>query len=228
VALVLLIQPIAGCSKKMPSETALPNAAQAVAPTGGLTLAADDKLVVAFGDSLYAGYNLPQDKGLAPILNMALAGRHIKAVVVNAGVSGDTTAAGLQRLAFTLDGLPRKPDLLLLGLGGNDMLRGLSPAETRSNLDQMLTELQRRQIPVMLTGMLAAPNLGPDYSAAFNPIYPALAKKFDVPLYPFLLKGVAGNRTLQLPDGIHPNDKGVEIIVGNIEPMVEKALSDPS
>src|SRR3546814_4600086 len=105
-------------------------------------------------------------------------------------VSGDTSAAGLQRLAFTLDGLDRKPDLVIVGLGANDMLRGLSPRATRANLEAILTELKKRDIPTMLTGMVAAPNMGTDYAAAFNPIYPELAEEFGVPLYPFFLEGV--------------------------------------
>src|SRR5690606_5250687 len=112
----------------------------------------DRKLVVAFGDSLYAGYNLGAREGFAPVLERALSERGIAAEVVNAGVSGDTTSAGRQRLAFTLDGLPRKPDLVIVGLGGNDMLRGLSPVETRANLDAILSALRDRDIPAMLTG----------------------------------------------------------------------------
>jgi acyl-CoA thioesterase-1 len=139
-------------------------------------------------------------------------------------VSGDTTAAGLARLAFTLDGLPRKPDLILVGLGGNDMLRGLSPAETRSNLDAILAELKKRDMPVLLTGMLASPNMGPDYATAFNAIFPDLARKYGATLYPFMLDGVIGDRALQLPDGIHPNDKGVTVIVGKLAPVVARAL----
>lgn len=185
---------------------------------------AEGKLVLAFGDSLYAGYNLDQGKGLAPVLERSLNAAGVKAQVVNAGVSGDTTAAGLARLVFTLDGLPRKPDLALVGLGGNDMLRGLAPSETRKNLDAILAELRKRNIPVVLTGMIASPNMGPDYAAAFNPIYPDLARKYDAGLYPFMLNGVIGNRSLLLEDGIHPNPKGVETIVKGLEPLVAEKL----
>lgn len=223
-ALALFVQLAVACSDKtVPSPptnngTVAANEAQSTVP------AADERLVVAFGDSLYAGYNLDQNKGLAPVLEKALTARGVKARVVNAGVSGDTTAAGLARLAFTLDGLPRKPDLILVGLGGNDMLRGLSPVETRGNLDAILAELQKRGIPVLLTGMLASPNMGPDYAAAFNPIYPELAQKYKASLYPFMLDGVIGDRALQLPDGIHPNDKGVAVIVDKLAPVVAGAL----
>ncbi len=200
------------------------NVADAVAPVPAPAPSADTKLVVAFGDSLFAGYNLELAEGFAPTLERALNKAGVKAQVVNAGVSGDTSAAGRARLAFTLDGLARKPDLVVLSLGGNDMLRGLSPEETRTNLDAILAELKTRGIPAVLTGMLAAPNLGPDYAAAFNPIYPRLAKAYGVQLYPFLLDGVLGQRALQLPDGIHPNPKGVDVMVAGVSPLVEKAL----
>jgi acyl-CoA thioesterase-1 len=180
--------------------------------------------VVAFGDSLFAGYGLAQDEGFAPALQRALEGQGLKAQVVNAGVSGETTAGGRERLAFTLDGLPRKPDLVIVGLGGNDMLRGLDPAQTRANLDAILAELKARGIATMLTGMLVSPNMGPDYAAAFNPIYPDLAKKYDLPLYPFFLHGVVGRRDLQLPDGIHPNAQGIKAVVQRIAPMVGREL----
>lgn len=220
-ALTLIVHLASGCSEQKPASPPMTNSMEAAPAT---TPVADGKLVVAFGDSLYAGYNLDQGKGLAPVLEQALVARGVKAQVVNAGVSGDTTAAGLARLAFTLDGLARKPDLILVGLGGNDMLRGLSPAETRTNLNAILAELKKRGIPMILTGMLASPNMGPDYAAAFNPIYPELAKQYGATLYPFMLEGVIGQRALLLPDGIHPNDKGVPIIVGRLAPMVEKQL----
>ncbi|MFY9351210.1 arylesterase [Sphingobium sp.] len=219
-ALALFVH-LAACSDGAPPP---PPATRGEQPDTAATPAADERLVVAFGDSLYAGYNLDQGKGLAPVLERALGARGIKARVVNAGVSGDTSAAGLARLAFTLDGLPRKPDLMLLGLGGNDMLRGLSPMETRANLDAILAETQKRGIKVVLTGMLASANMGPDYAAAFNPIYPELARKYGAGLYPFMLDGVIGQRNLLLPDGIHPNDKGVTVIVGKLAPLVADAL----
>ena len=181
-------------------------------------------MIVAFGDSLFAGYGLAQGEGLAPALDRALAKNGVEAEVVNAGVSGDTSAAGLQRLVFTLDGQSRKPDLVIVGLGGNDMLRGISPEQTRQNLDSILAELKRRGIPAMLSGMVAAPNMGPDYANEFNAIYGDLAKKYDVPLYPFTLEGVIGNSGLMLGDGIHPNARGVEIISERLAQTVETAL----
>jgi acyl-CoA thioesterase-1 len=223
-ALALFVQLAVACSDKTPVPPPSDNGAQAGNNVAAAAPVADEQLVVAFGDSLYAGYNLDQDKGLAPVLEAALKARGVQARVVNAGVSGDTTAAGLARLAFTLDGLPRKPDLILVGLGGNDMLRGLSPAETRSNLDAILAELKKRDMPVLLTGMLASPNMGPDYATAFNAIFPDLARKYGATLYAFMLDGVIGDRALQLPDGIHPNDKGVTVIVGKLAPVVAGAL----
>ena len=143
-------------------------------------------IIVAFGDSLFAGYGLEPSQGFAPALERALEAQGVKARVINAGVSGDTTAAGLARLGFTLDGLPRKPDLVIIGLGANDMLRGLSPAQTRANLQAMLEELKRRGIPAALTTMMAAPNLGEDYARAFNPIYGDLSRASGARPYPFL------------------------------------------
>lgn len=221
---MLLLQPLVACSDDSAPQNRMVNATNAAAPVAAPAPSADMKLVVAFGDSLFAGYNLGLAEGFAPTLESALNKAGAKAQVVNAGVSGDTSAAGRARLAFTLDGLVRKPDLVILSLGGNDMLRGLSPEETRANLDAILAELKMRGIPVVLTGILAAPNLGPDYAAAFNPIYPQLAKAYGVLLYPFLLDGVMGQRALQLPDGIHPNAKGVDVMVAGVAPLVEKAL----
>ncbi len=181
-------------------------------------------LILAFGDSLYAGYGLAPNEGFAPELQNALneTGQDVR--VHNAGVSGDTTAAGLRRMDFVLDSLNRKPDLVLLGLGGNDLLRGLKPSETRANMEAMVQKLSDRGIPVMLTGMLAPPNLGKEFSDQFNIIYPALAKKYEADLYPFFMDGVVGRADLILPDGIHPNAEGIDVIVERIAPSVELAL----
>lgn len=189
------------------------------APTG------DERLVVAFGDSLFAGYGLEQDEGLVPALERALRADGVNARVVSAAVSGDTSAAGLQRLAFALDGLPRKPDLVVVGLGGNDMLRGLPPEQTRANLVAILDVLKERGIPAMLSGMRGSPNMGAEYIAAFDPIYTDLAAEYEVPLYPFTLDGVIGKRDLMLPDGIHPNPEGVAVMARGIAPVVAKALA---
>ncbi len=213
VAPFVIFQLLAACSPE-------PERQQAPAPSTEAPAPAAENLVLLFGDSLYAGYGLPQGEGLAPELERALVTRGLSVEVVNGGVSGDTSAAGLQRLAFTLDGLPRAPDLVLLGLGGNDMLRGLAPQQTRANLDAILDELSRRNIPVMLTGMLAAPNLGVDYAAAFNPIYPELANARGLKLYPFILEGVVARPELMLDDMIHPNEKGIDLIAARLAPHV--------
>lgn len=221
---LLLIQLSGGCAKEAPSQNAISreetNVVAASVP------AADTKLVVAFGDSLFAGYNLPQNQGFAPALERALVARGLKARVFNGGVSGDTSAAGLQRLDFVLDGLDRKPDLVIVGLGANDMLRGLSPDATRANLDAILSNLKKRGIETILAGMVAAPNLGPDYAKVFNPIYPDLAKKYGLKLDPFFLDGVVGHRDLQLADGMHPNERGVGVIVDRVSPIVAEELAD--
>lgn len=217
---------VTGCGDGAPAATDKGSVAENTVQTANAAVDADTRLVVVFGDSLYAGYGLDREEGFAPELEKALKARGLTVSVHNAGVSGDTTAAGLARLGFALDGLPKKPDLVLVGLGGNDMLRGIGPEQTRANLDAILAELDRRQIPAMLTGMLAAPNLGADYSAAFNPIFPELARKHDVPLYPFFLEDVVGNPQLMLPDSIHPNAAGVDVVIGKLTPQVARALAD--
>ena len=184
-------------------------------------------LVLAFGDSLTAGYGLDQGLGFAPQLQATLRRNGIAAKVVDGGVSGDTTEAGKARLGWTLDGLDRKPDLVILELGANDMLRGLDPKLTETNLDAMLAELKRRQIPVLLAGMRAAPNLGPAYISRFEAIYSPLAQKHEAALYPFFLEGVAAQQGLVQADGMHPTFKGVKIIVARITPQVKRALERP-
>lgn len=181
-------------------------------------------LVLAFGDSLTAGYGLDQGLGFAPQLQATLRRHGIAAEVVDGGVSGDTSEAGKARLGWTLDGLQRRPDLVILELGANDMLRGLDPQLTQANLDAMLAELNRRQIPVLLAGMRAAPNLDPTYIAKFEAIFPALAREHGVPIYPFFLDGVAAEPGMQLQDGMHPTFQGVKRIVTGMTPVVKQAL----
>jgi acyl-CoA thioesterase-1 len=216
-AAIAILQALGGCGQSPVAEA--PPKAEKTAEQ-----AQYDRLVVAFGDSLYAGYRLGPNEGLAPQLQAALKAKGIKARVHNAGVSGDTSAAGKGRLTFVLDNLERKPDLVVLGLGGNDMLRGIKPEETRANLTAMLEELKKRDIDVVLTGMLAAPNLGPDYARAFNPIFPELAKRYDAPIMPFILDGVVTDKGLMLDDNIHPNAKGVTKVVEKLAPLVESEL----
>lgn len=192
----------------------LPSAAQAA-----------DRLVLAFGDSLTAGYQLKPGEGFAPRLEAALRRQGMAVGVHNGGVSGDTSAAGRARLNWVLTGLKAKPDLVIVELGANDMLRGLKPAETSANLDAIITTLKGRGIPVLLAGMKAAPNMGAAYRRDFDAIYPRLAKAHGVPLYPFFLDGVAATPRLQLKDGMHPNPAGVDIIVRGILPAVTAALN---
>lgn len=177
--------------------------------------------IVGFGDSLMAGYNLAPGESFPEKLETALKDRGHDVVIANAGVSGDTTSAGLARLDWSV---PDGTELVILELGANDMLRGVSPQVTRKNLDEMITRLKERGIDVLLAGMQAAPNLGEDYAQAFNAIYPELAEKHGVPLYPFFLDGVAADRALLLEDGMHPNAAGIDRMVERALPMVENLL----
>lgn len=183
-----------------------------------------ERLILAFGDSLTAGYQLRPNESFPAQLQAALRSEGRNVTVHNAGVSGDTTSAGRARMNWVLNGLKRKPDLVILALGANDMLRGQPVARARDNLDAMMAEFDRRGIPVVLVGMYASPNLGQAYVRDFNAIYPALARKYDAPLYPFFLEGVVLRRELLLPDNIHPNAKGVGVMVRNILPTVRRAL----
>lgn len=173
--------------------------------------------LVALGDSLTAGYNLPADAAFPAVLQKALREKGYDVVIDNAGVSGDTSGGARERLDWTI---AEGADGVILEIGANDMLRGTNTEITRENIDAILGRLREKKIPVFLAGMAAAPNLGPDYAAQFNPIYPELAKKYGAPLYPFFLEGVAGHKDRQLPDGLHPNRQGVETIVAGILPLV--------
>jgi len=186
---------------------------------------AEGPVVLAFGDSLTAGYGLDQGLGFVPQLQTSLRRHGIAAAVVDGGVSGDTSEAGKARLGWTLDGLGRKPDLVIVELGANDMLRGLDPELTERNLEAILAELSRRQIKVMVAGMRAAPNLDPAYVTRFEAIYPALARRHGATLYPFFLDGVAAQQGMQQSDGMHPTFAGVKRIVTGILPAVKQLLS---
>jgi len=178
--------------------------------------------IVALGDSLTAGYGLLEQDGFVPRLQAALAAKGVAAEVANAGVSGDTTADGLARLDWSV---PPDTDAVILELGANDMLRGIRPEVARDNLDAILRRLTGRHIAVLLCGMRAAPNLGADYAAAFDGIYPALAAKYGVPLYPFFLDGAAANLSLLQHDGLHPSAAGVGVIVDRILPQVQELVA---
>lgn len=177
--------------------------------------------IMAFGDSLTAGYGLDAADSFPARLEQALRARGHDVEVINSGVSGDTTSGGLSRLEWAL---ADDPHGVILALGANDGLRGIDPALTRANLDEMLATLRERGLPVLLAGMLAPPNLGRDYGEPFNAIYPELAEQYDALLYPFFLDGVATVESLNLEDGIHPNRRGVEVMVDNMLPLVEALL----
>ncbi|MBD3728864.1 MAG: arylesterase [Sphingomonadales bacterium] len=219
---------LAGCSGDAPDSaaTAAPEQAaqardDAMAPT---PVMGPERRILAFGDSLFAGYGLDRTQSYPSRLEAALRARGVNAVIANAGVSGDTTAAGLQRLKFTLDAQEKPPELAILELGGNDLLRGLSPEQSKVNLAAMLDEFAARHIPVLLVGMRAPPNMGPEFQAQFDAIYPALAKQYRVPLVPFFLEPVYDKPALIQSDHIHPTAEGVEALVGATVDQIQQAL----
>lgn len=177
--------------------------------------------VVALGDSLTAGYGLPASAAFPARLQAALKAKGLDAEIVNAGVSGDTASGGRDRLDWSV---PEGTDAVILELGANDALRGVDPDVTRAALDEIVRRLKARNVAVLLAGMYAGRNFGPDYTARFDRIYPELAKAHDVPLYPFFLDGVAGEGKLNQRDGIHPTAEGVDVIVARILPTAEAFL----
>jgi acyl-CoA thioesterase-1 len=191
-----------------------PGRLQALGQDGSLKL-------VAFGDSLTAGFNLPAEAAFPAVLERTLRAEGYSVTIVNAGVSGDTASGGLARLDWSLG---EGTDGLILALGANDMLRGIDPAVTMAALDAILARLSARRIKVLIAGMRASPSLGKTYKARFDAIYPALAEKYKVPFYPFFLEGVAGEPNLKLADGLHPNAEGVARIVAGILPGMRTYL----
>ena len=187
----------------------------------GTAAAAQPIKILALGSSLTQGYGLPPGTEFPVQLQAALKKAGIDAVVTNAGVSAYTTAGGLARLDWSL---ADHPDAVILELGSNDMLRGVPPAETEKNLRAILTRLKAAHVKVLLTGMHAQHNLGAEYVAAFDPIYPHLAKDYNVLFYPFFLDGVALNPKLNQADGMHPNPAGVKVIVTRMLPFVKKLV----
>ena len=178
--------------------------------------------ILALGDSLTAGLGLAAENSFPAQLQQALIDRGRTVEIINAGVSGDTTTGGLARLDWAL---ADQPDAVILALGANDGLRAIDPHLTQENLARILSKLQAEQLPVLLLGMLAPPNLGPEYEKDFNAIYPTLAEQFDIVLYPFFLEGVAAQPELNQSDGIHPNKEGVAYIVEKIVPYAEELLT---
>ena len=223
-ALLFLILAIAvascGGDQSKPPAPATPAApAQSTAP------AAAKPRIVFLGDSLTAGLGLAPDKSYPSLIGKRLKDRGLDYDVINAGVSGDTTAGGLRRLDWSLDGDVR---LLVVALGGNDGLRGLSIEDMKKNLSAILDRAKARGIPVILAGMEAPPNFGDEYTKAFRAVYTDLAKKYSVTLIPFLLQGVAGDASLNQADGIHPNVRGAELVADIVWAELEPALRRPN
>ncbi|WP_414650724.1 arylesterase [Ensifer sp.] len=178
--------------------------------------------LVGFGDSLMAGYQLPPEDAFPARLEKALKDKGIDVTIANAGVSGDTSSGGLSRIDWSV---PDGTKGVILELGANDALRGIAPEATRKNIEAMITRLKDRGVAVLLVGMMAPPNMGADYAARFNPIYPELAQKYGLELYPFFLDGVVTEAKLKLDDGMHPNGDGVGVMVDKALPVVERFLA---
>ena len=187
-------------------------------------VAGPERRILAFGDSLFAGYGLDEQQGYPEQLEDTLRARCTNARVIDAGVSGDTSAAGRQRLAFTLDAQDTPPDLVILELGGNDMLRGIQPDQTRANFAAMLEELRARQIPVLLMGMRAPPNYGTEYQQQFDALYADLAQEYGTALVPFWLESIYQDPALFLDDRIHPTAAGIAALVEDTVDDVERVL----
>ena len=187
--------------------------------------AAHVPVILDFGDSLTAGYGLAPDQAFPARLEASLHRQGIEARVVNGGVSGDTTAGGLARLDWAL---ADKPDLVILALGANDALRGIDPATVRVNLDKMIQKVEARGAKMLLLGMVAPPNWGEEYKRAFDRIFPELARAHNVPLYSFFLDGVAMKPEFNQPDGIHPNERGIAVLVDRIAPVVARLMASGS
>lgn len=217
---------LASCSKPappIPAEAATTSAA--TIESDAIPVMGPERRILAVGDSLFAGYGLTTPADSYPArLETALRARGVNARIANAGVSGDTSAAGAQRFAFVLKSQPAKPDLVIIEFGGNDLLRGLPPEQTRANLAAMLDVAKAQAVPVLLMGMLAPPNLGADFKVKFEPIYPDLAKQYGAKLVPFFLAPVMAKPDLIQADHIHPNARGVDEIVAATADMVKGAL----
>ncbi|WP_367717048.1 arylesterase [Nitratireductor sp. GISD-1A_MAKvit] len=198
-------------------------AALVLAVPGAAIVRAETIDIVGFGDSLMAGYNLGPGEGFPEQLEDALRAEGYDVAVANAGVSGDTSSGGLSRLEWSI---PETAEIVLLELGANDMLRGIPPASTEDNLDRMISRLKERGQRVILAGMVAAPNLGEDYAAKFNPIYARLAQKHELTHIPFFLEGVAAEPSLLLEDGMHPNAEGVQHMIERMLPTIMNVLDE--
>lgn len=223
VALIAVLLALAGCGETQ-QPAPKPTGVAAEPDATELPVMGREVRVLAFGDSLLAGYGLNDGEGYPARLEAALRARGINARMIDAAVSGDTSQAGAQRLAFALDAQETAPDLAVVSLGGNDMLRGLPPEETKKSLDAVLAEFDKRGIEVVLLGMLAAPNYGKDYAAKFNPIFPALAKQHGDRLVPFFMQPLIEKPGLLQADRVHPTAQGVEAMVASTVDVVAGAI----
>lgn len=215
---------LAACSGETGEVPAAADETSVEVPAADIAVTGEERRILAFGNSLFAGYGLAEQEGYPERLEAALRGSGVNARVIDAGVSGDTSAAGRQRLAFTLDALETPPDLVLLELGGNDLIRGLSPEETRANFAAMLRELRDRDIPVLIMGMRAPPNYGPEFQQSFDALYAELAEEYDAQLVPFWLESIYQDPALFQSDRIHPTAPGIEALVADTLDDVQAAL----
>lgn len=221
---------LAACNGNADDTATVPTSGEGSAETElpAVPIMGPERNIIAFGDSLFAGYGFdnPGADSYPAKLEAALRSKGINARIVNAGISGDTTAGGKQRIAFLLDEQEEKPDLFILELGANDMLRGLAPSEARANLSAMLDELKKREIPALLMGMRAPPNYGPEYQTEFDAIYGDLAKEYNAALIPFWLGSIFEDRSLFQSDRIHPTEEGIEKLVEATLEQVNEALPE--
>ncbi|HEX7283409.1 MAG TPA: arylesterase [Vicinamibacterales bacterium] len=222
---LILVAMFAGACGSEPERSATPSPAAEPTPAPAAPVAAARPRVVFLGDSLTAGLGLPTDQSYPSLIGKRLEDKGLEYEIVNAGVSGDTSAGGLRRLDWSLQGDVRA---LVVALGANDGLRGLPPDEMKKNLEAILDRAKGRNIPVVLAGMEAPPNFGADYTRSFRQVYADLAKEYDVRFVPFMLQGVAGDASLNQADGIHPNAKGAEMVAELIWAELQPALSRPN
>jgi acyl-CoA thioesterase-1 len=225
LVLFLLVALVGACSPgdraSLPARAAAP--APPPTPAPAATPAVDEPLVVFLGDSLTAGYGLGGEQAYPALVEKRLEEEGIPIKALNAGVSGDTTAGGLARLDWLLS---QKPDVVVVGLGGNDGLRGLPLEQAEHNLREIVSRAKAAGARVLLLGMQIPPNYGPEYAKGFSDMYPSIAKEMDVPLVPFLLEGVGGVADLNQDDGIHPTAEGQEKVADLVTPYVADVLSD--